>query len=117
MSYYQVVSIVVLHGESEKNINFEIWVRLTPSTPPPKFLIKTSFSGHFIKHVEEEASLFLADKNMKWLYNPPDSIQRHPDNSQTPPRTFQTPYRHPQSVHFLSITRPLGEKEATNKNE
>ena len=108
MSYYQVVSIVVLHGESEKNINFEIWVRLTPST---------SFLGHFIKHVEEEASLFLADKNMKWLYNPPDSIQRHPDNSQTPPRTFQTPYRHPQSVHFLSITRPLGEKEATNKNE
>ena len=87
-----MVSIVVLRGETEKNIHFEIWMCLTPSTRGPKFLMKTSFSGNFIKHVEEEASLFLADKNMKWHYNPPDSIQSHPDNP-------QTPSRHPTDTH------------------
>ena len=43
------------------------------------------------------------------------------DNPQTPPKhlpdTFQTPSRHPQLEHFLAISRPLGEKEAANKNE
>ena len=109
MSYYQVVSIVVLHGESEKNINFEIWMRLTPSTRGPKFLMKTSFSGPFITHVEEVPSLFLADENMKWHYNPPDSIQSHPDNPQTPPRhlpdTLQTPTNSAFFVHYEATGR------------
>ena len=59
-----MVSIVVLRGESEKNINFEIWMRLTPSTRGPKFLRKTQFSGPFITLVEELTSLFFTDGNM-----------------------------------------------------
>ena len=40
-----MVSIVVFRGEPEKNIYFEIRVRLTPSTLGPKILMKTLFSA------------------------------------------------------------------------
>ena len=121
MSYYQVVSIVVLHGESEKNIQFEIWRRLTPSTPPPKFLRKSPFSGHFITLVEELPSLFFADGNMTLHYKPP---RQYPESSQTIPRPFQTPSRHlqdtPQTSKIWALfvhTIPVGVKQAANKNE
>ena len=39
------------------------------------------------------------------------------ESSRQPPDTPQTPSRHPQLEHFLAISRPLGEKEAANKNE
>ena len=42
-----MVSIVVFRGEPEKNIHFEIRVRLTPSTLGPKILMKTLFSAIF----------------------------------------------------------------------
>ena len=44
-----MVSIVVFRGEPEKNIYFEIRVRLTPSTLGPKILMKTLFSAIFGK--------------------------------------------------------------------
>ena len=44
-----MVSIVVFRGEPEKNIHFEIRVRLTPSTLGPKILMKTLFSAIFGK--------------------------------------------------------------------
>ena len=44
-----MVSIVVFRGEPEKNIHFEIRVRLTPSTLGLKILMKTLFSAIFGK--------------------------------------------------------------------
>ena len=104
-------STVAFHGAPETNIHFEIWMRLTPSTRGPKFLMKTSFSGHFIKHVEEEASLFLADENMKWHHNPPDSIQSHLDNPQTPPRHLPDTLQTPQYMPRFDQSEATGRKE------
>ena len=44
-----MVSVVVFRGEPEKNIHFEIRVRLTPSTLGLKILMKTLFSAIFGK--------------------------------------------------------------------
>ena len=111
-----MVSIVVYHGEPGKNIHFEIWRRLTPSTRGPKFLRKTPFLGPFITLVEELPWLFFADGNMTWHYKPPDSIQSHPRQSPDPsrhlPDTPQTPKIWALFVHII----PLGEKLAANKS-
>ena len=74
-------------------------------------------------------------KTLHDIITPPDSIQNHRENPHIPPSwevfggclsrhlpdTLQTPHRHPILLivlgHFLAIPRPLGEKEAANKNE
>ena len=94
---------------------------MTPSTPPPKFLRKSPFSGHFITLVEELPSLFFADGNMTLHYKTP---RQYPESSKTIPRPFQTPSRHlqdtPQTPKIWALfvhTIPVGVKQAANKNE
>ena len=110
-----MVSIVVFRGEPEKNIYFEIRVRLTPSTLGLK---KSHFcpilpeNGHWEKKpclihmMFFELLLYVLA-----LLSPrkgPRSPRDHPDIYQTPTDTLQTPRNSPP---FLVKTGPLGHWE------
>ena len=109
-----MVSIVVYHGEPRKNIHFEIWRRLTPSTRGPKFLRKIPFLDPFITLVEEFTFIV---GNMTWHYKPPDRIQSHPRQSPDPSRHLPDTPETPKIWALFVHTIPVGVKQAANKNE
>jgi hypothetical protein len=110
-----VVSIVVFRGEPEKNIYFEIRVRLTPSTLGLKirhFCPILPENGHWEKKpclihmMFFELLLYVLA-----LLSPrkgPRSPRDHPDIYQTPTDTLQTPRNSPP---FLVKNGPLGHWE------
>ena len=110
-----MVSIVVFRGEPEKNIYFEIRVRLTPSTLGLKirhFCPILPENGHWEKKpclihmMFFELLLYVLA-----LLSPrkgPRSPRDHPDIYQTPTDTLQTPRNSPP---FLVKNGPLGHWE------
>ena len=110
-----MVSIVVFRGEPEKNIYFEIRVRLTPSTLGLKishFCPILPENGHWEKKpclihmMFFELLLYVLA-----LLSPrkgPRSLRDHPDIYQTPTDTLQTPRNLPP---FLVKNGPLGHWE------
>ena len=110
-----MVSIVVFRGEPEKNIYFEIRVRLTPSTLGLKirhFCPILPENGHWEKKpclihmMFFELLLYVLA-----LLSPrkgPRSPRDHPDIYQTPTDTLQTPRNLPP---FLVKNGPLGHWE------
>ena len=110
-----MVSIVVFRGEPEKNIYFEIRVRLTPSTLGLKirhFCPILPENGHWEKKpclihmMFFELLLYVTP-----LSSPrkgPISLRDHPDIYQTPTDTLQTPRNSPP---FLVKNGPLGHWE------
>ena len=110
-----MVSIVVFRGEPEKNIYFEIRVRLTPSTLGLKishFCPILPENGHWEKKpclihmMFFELLLYVLA-----LLSPrkgPRSLRDHPDIYQTPTDTLQTPRNSPP---FLVKNGPLGHWE------
>ena len=110
-----MVSIVVFRGEPEKNIYFEIRVRLTPSTLGLKishFCPILPENGHWEKkpcliHMMF-FELLLYVMALSSPRKGPRSLRDHPDIYQTPTDTLQTPRNLPP---FLVKNGPLGHWE------
>ena len=110
-----MVSIVVFRGEPEKNIHFEIRVRLTPSTLGLKishFCPILPENGHWEKkpcliHMMF-FELLLYVMALSSPRKGPRSLRDHPDIYQTPTDTLQTPRNLPP---FLVKNGPLGHWE------
>ena len=91
-----MVSIVVFRGEPEKNIHFEIRVRLTPSTPPLKIRHFFPKTGTGRKSPAWFIWCFLNFYCMFWHYYPLGRVPDHSGTIQTSTRHPQTPSRHPE---------------------